>query len=229
MTALLELDRGRCGPAPNHDERTDQTMRKTLIAVAVAALSLPAAAAFHERMWLDNVAYYDDTSNLTWLDGLSDGQPYESWNRWLYGGDWRNAPSLEQLQSLNRSRQESDPFVHLLFVGPPAPIGGLQTTVWTSTTRPCVFEGTPYSPAYCREVPEGEPFTQREPLIYSFGPGDGYSRLYQDDWPFKLSLRVAEGDVGTPITSAVPEPSTWALLFASLACMAGWRRRQRDR
>ena len=201
-------------------------MKKTLIAVAVAALSLPAAAVFHERTWLGNVAYFDDSSGITWMDGLRDEQPYESWNTMLYGGGYRSAPSIEQLQSLNRSRQESDPFVHLLFFGPPG-IGSLQTTVWSSTTRPCLWEGTPYSPAYCREVPEGEPFTQREPLVYSFGPGDGLSRLYQDDWPFKLSLRYAVGDVGTPITSAVPEPETLTLLLIGLVLGGTLQRRKR--
>jgi hypothetical protein len=201
-------------------------MRKTLIAVAVAALSLPAAAVFHERTWLGNVSYFDDTSGITWMDGLRDEEPYESWNRWLYGGGWQNAPSLEQLQSLNRSRQESDPFVHLLFVGPPG-VGGLRNDMWTSTTVPCLWIGTPASPALCKQVPVGEPFDYMVPLVYHFGAGDGYWHPYQDDWPLKLSLRYAVGNVGTPITSAVPEPGTWALFAAGLAVIGASARKRR--
>ena len=213
-------------------------MRKTLIAVAVAALSLPAAAAFHERAWLGNVAYFDDTSGITWMDGLRDfidnaqTIPADSFNQKLLGTSYQSAPTLAQLQSLNRSMHESNPFVHLLDVGPVIPIlgpGRPQAEYRTSTTVPVCGSVHPRARQPVARSLSASRSASMEPLVYSFGAGDGYWHPYQDDWPFKLSLRFAVGDVGTPITSAVPEPSTWALLFASLACMAGWRRRQRDR
>ena len=190
-------------------------MKKKLVAAALAASSLSAGADLLPRDWDGRRAYFDDVASLTWLDGLRD--EYGIWNDRLVRLGLSTAPTLPQLVALNVARNTfGDPFEHLLDRGPPDLNLPKHTSVWTSTLVPCQWIGTPASPALCRQVPEGEPFDYMVPLVYSFGPGEGFWGPYQDDWPWRLSLRFAVGDVGIPIATAVPEPETWAVMIAGL-------------